>query len=34
MMKLLFVAESSVAVLGAIALATRREQTHAGLRAA
>jgi hypothetical protein len=34
LMKLLFVAETSAAVLGAIALATKREQTIVGLRAA
>jgi hypothetical protein len=34
LMKALFVAESSAAVLGAVALATRREETLAGLRAA
>jgi hypothetical protein len=34
LMKLLFVAESSAAVLGAIALAAMREPTFVGLRAA
>ncbi len=34
LMKALFVAESSAAVLGAVALATGREETLAGMRAA
>jgi Domain of unknown function (DUF4345) len=34
LMKVLFAAESAAAVLGAVALATRREQTLAGMRAA